>query len=256
MFELLKEEMNCLHFFRKENLEVPLWACIEGKMGRAWVDKKDNPSMAMVIVADFCYLLGSISSNSLDLNIDELIEKCKRKVIVAEDSTWVSIIERFCPNGLNIFTRYSIKKEFDVFDKSVLISYINAIDSKFNIVSIDEALFSKVLEDSFMADCCSNYSSLEEYMKHGIGYAITHNGEIIAAASSYSYCEGSIEVTIGTKENYRRKGLALAVAARLILGCMERGIYPSWDAANVESVALAEKLGYHFDKEYEVYSIS
>lgn len=36
---------------------------------------------------------------------------------------------------------------------------------------------------------------------------------------------------------------------------MERNIYPRWDAANLESVAIAEKLGYHFDKEYEVYSI-
>jgi hypothetical protein len=32
-------------------------------------------------------------------------------------------------------------------------------------------------------------------------------------------------------------------------------ISPRWDAANMESVALAEKLGYHFDKEYQAYSI-
>lgn len=65
-----------------------------------------------------------------------------------------------------------------------------------------------------------------------------------------------IEITIGTKNEYRRKGLALAVASRLILDCAERNIYPRWDASNIESVELAEKLGYHFDKEYEVYSIS
>ena len=42
-------------------------------------------------------------------------------------------------------------------------------------------------------------------------------------------------------------------AAALILECEKRGIYPSWDAHNVESKALAEKLGYRIDKEYTAY---
>ena len=41
----------------------------------------------------------------------------------------------------------------------------------------------------------------------------------------------------------------------LILECLERGWYPSWDAQNKESVALAEKLGYHFDYEYVAYEV-
>ena len=53
-----------------------------------------------------------------------------------------------------------------------------------------------------------------------------------------------------TREDHRRKGLALCCAAQLILSCLEKGKYPSWDAANRASVALAEKLGYHFDREY------
>jgi RimJ/RimL family protein N-acetyltransferase len=36
---------------------------------------------------------------------------------------------------------------------------------------------------------------------------------------------------------------------------MDKGLYPSWDAANRTSVALAEKLGYHFDKEYVTYAV-
>lgn len=41
----------------------------------------------------------------------------------------------------------------------------------------------------------------------------------------------------------RRRGVALACCARLILTCLDRGLYPSWDAANLESVALARRLG-------------
>ncbi len=45
------------------------------------------------------------------------------------------------------------------------------------------------------------------------------------------------------------------MCAKLILECMDRGLYPSWDAHDMRSVALAEKLGYHLDKEYVTYII-
>lgn len=256
MPELLNHEMYCLRSLYQGKIDVPLLACIEGKMGRAWVDNKVNPTIAIVVVADFCYLLGSITSNEHEILIKELLDKCRGKVIVLDDPSWLSIIERFYPSNIKRFNRYSIKKETDVFQRNILNDYIATAEAEFKLEKIDEPIYFKVLADRFMEDCCSNYSSFDEFSKHGIGYAIVHNGEIISAASSYSYCEGSIEITIGTKHEYRRKGLALAVASRLIVDCIERNIYPRWDAANLESVRLAEKLGYHFDKAYEVYSIS
>jgi predicted GNAT family acetyltransferase len=66
---------------------------------------------------------------------------------------------------------------------------------------------------------------------------------------------GGIEIEIATDPGYRRQGIALACASRLILTCLERGLYPSWDAANMASVRLAEKLGYHFDYAYPAYAV-
>ena len=48
-------------------------------------------------------------------------------------------------------------------------------------------------------------------------------------------------------------GLALAVCAKLILTCLDKGLYPSWDAANLASVSLARKLGYQPGHHYEVF---
>ena len=67
---------------------------------------------------------------------------------------------------------------------------------------------------------------------------------------------GFKEIQIDTKEEYRRKGLALICGAKLIIECLNKELYPSWDAQNMESVKLSEKLGYHFDKEYTAYEIS
>lgn len=235
---------------------VVLWSCIEGKMGKGWVNSKEEPTIAIVVVADFCYLLGCIKDKKDEIKIKELLEKCKRKIIVADDISWVSILEKYYPNSFKRFSRYSIKRESDVFQKNILNGFISAVEQEFKIQRIDEPIYYKVLDDKFMADCCSNFSSLEEFLKYGMGYVIVHNEEIISGASSYSCCEGFIDITIGTKKEYRQKGLALACASKLILECLEKNIYPVWDAVDLRSLALAEKLGYHLDKEYEVYSIS
>lgn len=133
--------------------------------------------------------------------------------------------------------------------------HVTYCESKLLILQVKTTQLNLILYEEIYCGC-SNYSSLEEFLKHGIGYAIVHNGEIISAASSYTYCNGNIEITIGTQNEFRRNGLALAVASKLILDCMEQNIYPRCDAANLGSVALAEKLGYHLDKEYQAYSIS
>ena len=80
--------------------------------------------------------------------------------------------------------------------------------------------------------------------------------KLVCGASSYTVYNKGIEIEIDTKEGYRRKGLALVCASKIILECLSRELYPSWDAANRESVALAEKLGYHFDNEYVTYAIT
>lgn len=47
--------------------------------------------------------------------------------------------------------------------------------------------------------------------------------------------------------------MATACGAKLILLCLERGLNPSWDAHDLRSVALAEKLGYRRGEPYVVY---
>lgn len=78
-------------------------------------------------------------------------------------------------------------------------------------------------------------------------------GVPVAGAASYTVYDGGIEIEIDTRPDLRRLGLALACGARLILDCLDRGLYPSWDAHDLRSVALAEKLGYHLDRHYQAF---
>jgi predicted GNAT family acetyltransferase len=94
------------------------------------------------------------------------------------------------------------------------------------------------------------------YKRYGLGVAILKDGEPVSGASSYTSYIGGIEIQIDTKQEYRRRGLAYISGAKLILECLKRGLYPSWDAHNIWSVALAKKLGYRLDREYIAYVIS
>ena len=49
--------------------------------------------------------------------------------------------------------------------------------------------------------------------------------------------------------------LKIIACSALILNCLEEGLYLSWDAQNINSVRLAEKLGYEFDHEYVAYEV-
>lgn len=82
------------------------------------------------------------------------------------------------------------------------------------------------------------------------------NGRIVSGASSYTRYKEGIEIEVDTVSEERRKGFATIVSAALILQCLEEGLYPSWDAQNMLSVHLAEKLGYEFDHEYTVYEVA
>ena len=86
--------------------------------------------------------------------------------------------------------------------------------------------------------------------------AVMKDGRPVSVCSSYTSFRDGIEIEVDTLEEERRKGLAAAVSASLILSCLDDGLYPSWDAANPASVHLAEKLGYEFSHEYHCYAIS
>jgi GNAT superfamily N-acetyltransferase len=238
--------------------DVTLLACAEGHMGRLWVDEKEKPSSAIALIGDFYFFLGKYNTAE-DIDIIQIISQyCRDKFIMVEDKQWepfLSKLKDLFPDSYKSPSRFALKGKLEWFDKEKLKGYALAIEPEFQAVRIDEYSYPITQEQGWTADFCSNFVSKEDFMEHGIGYVILQNDVIIAGASTYSYCEGKIEIQIETKEEYRKKGLALACAAKLILECISRNIYPRWDAANMASAALAEKLGYQFDHEYMVYSV-
>lgn len=259
MMELTRENSMVIRpLCEGEEEEVTLLTCVEGRMGRIWVDNEEKPSCAITLVGDFYFFVGEYRKDEEE-GIHSIIDKhCKGKILIIHGKHWEAVLDWMkenYPDSYKSFSRYALLGKIDWFDKDKLKQNVVTIEPEYKVERIDEHSYSITGEQYWTMDFCSNFISKEDFFANGIGYVILKGEEIIVGASTYSYCEGKLEITIETKEEYRKKGLALACASKLILESIERNIYPRWDAANLASVALAEKLGYRFGHEYTAYGI-
>lgn len=237
--------------------ESLIWSCLQGCMGNAWTDSIKHPKSARIILADFCYFAGEVNR---ELVAEEISIHSRNYLIMVPpmDGTgevWAHEIEQVYKNKCRRVERYAIRKEPGIFDREKLQKIVDSLNSEYEVRLIDEGLFQQTREQEWARDFTSQFSDYEEYHRRGLGVAVTHHGELVSGASSYTVYREGIEIEIGTREAYRRRGLALVCGAKLILECMERNLYPSWDAQNKWSVALAEKLGYHFERPYPAYEV-
>lgn len=254
MYYLKKEELKKIAFLFEGWDETLIWSCLQGYMGNAWTDNIQCPKSARIITGDFCFFAGNSNVELVNNIPNDFPSRCI--LMIPQNEKWSNLIEQEYKNNFKKVTRYAIKKEYNVFDTYKLHTYVNSLPSEYSIKKIDEALFFQVKSERWSEDLCSQFSSYSDYKKYGIGFVIIHEGICVSGASSYTVYDKGIEIEIDTKKEFRRRGLALVCASCLILECLARGFYPSWDAQNKASVALSEKLGYHFDKEYCTYEIT
>lgn len=230
-----------------------IWSCLQGCMGKAFaVAGKENKS-AMIIIADFCFLAGEPDREL----VDYIPKATKREflVIVPREETWNTLIEEVFGERQEKTKRYSIRKD-NVFDKEKLQRYVNELPKGYVLKQIDEELYNKALQEEWSKDFCAAFTDYKQFAENGVGVVALFGEELVAGASSYTFYRDGIEIEIDTKELYRRKGLATACGAALILECLKRGKYPSWDAIDLRSVALAEKLGYSINEPYITYFVT
>lgn len=85
------------------------------------------------------------------------------------------------------------------------------------------------------------------------------SGQIVIGDFCFFAGEPENELVMNIPENFKSSIIIMAGQNeewdRLILECLSKGLYPSWDAQNKASLELSKKLGYHFDKEYTVYEV-
>lgn len=262
--------------------ETMIWSCLQGRMGSIYAAApgwaKDAAAKAgtaaeaeiagtaaekagavaavrsvAAVLGDFSFFAGVPDEELVSLWPDQ----CRPdfRIMVPGSAAWAALIEDCYGESARRVVRYAMKKEPEVFDRERLSGAAAALAGEYSLRPIDEELYFRCREEQWSTDLVSQFETYEKFRRLGLGVVAVKAGAIVSGASSYSSYQGGIEIEIDTKREFQRKGLAYGCGAKLILECLERGLYPSWDAQNLQSVALAKKLGYHFDHEYAAYEI-
>ncbi|MDP4152221.1 MAG: GNAT family N-acetyltransferase [Bacillota bacterium] len=225
--------------------ETMIWSCLQGCMGYATADDEENPSAALITVGDFCFLAGAPNF--------ALVAGTTAPIIVPQNDQWGNVIECVWGNRVEKAMRYAIKKEPDIFDVNKLTEYSNYLPKTCALKLFDREIYEYSLTEQWSKDFCSQFLNYDDFSRRGLGVAVIYGGKPVSGASSYTVYNGGIEIEVDTSPEFRQKGFASACCAGLILECLKRGLYPSWDAHDLRSASLAQKLGYHLDHPYTVY---
>ena len=227
--------------------ETLIFSCLQKIMGKVYVSDLEQPKSAYAFVGCFGFYAGIPDKEMVMDRPDGFV------IMTPQNNEWAKLIEECYPLAKKV-TRYAIKKD-TIFDQTMLQNEILKLPAGYELKKIDADIYDQCLENPATEDFVSAFESKEKYLQMGRGMVILKNGIIVAGASSYTRYREGIEVEVDTIEPERRKHLATIACSALILNCLEEGLYPSWDAQNMNSVRLAEKLGYKFDHEYVAYEV-
>ena len=227
--------------------ETLIYSCLEKVMGKVFVTDTESPASAMAFVGCFAFLAGEPDRELIVNKPDGFV------IMVPQDDRWSNLIEDCFPDARKV-TRYAIRKD-TVFDRAGLEKMAAALPEGYEIKKIDADLYDLCWQNPVTTDFVSAFGSKENYLELGRGMMILKDGKFVSGASSYTRYKEGIEIEVDTIPSERRKGLASAVCAALILACLDEGLYPSWDAHDMNSVQLSGKFGYEFDHEYTAYEV-
>ena len=206
-----------------EGWEITLiYSCLQKVMGTVYVTDTGNPRSAMAFVGVFAFVAGEPDRELVINKPDGFV------IMVPKDERWSELIEECFPDARKI-TRYAIRKD-TIFDIDKLEKMVAGLPEGYELKKIDSELYDLCLQDPVTFDFVSVFGSKERYLELGRGVMILKDGKFVSGASSYTRYKEGIEIEVDTIPSERRKGLASVVCSALILACLEEGLYPSWDA--------------------------
>jgi GNAT superfamily N-acetyltransferase len=225
-------------------------AYLQGYMGDAYVRTARGPAAAVIISGEYSFWGGDSSSadadhllsHFFDVNADE----SSVGIFADSDPAWEHALLSHNENHPEAVPRFRIaQKDYD-FDPDLLQTYIDALPPGFEMVRFDTDIYAAAMSADWSKEFCETFDSADDYLRRGFGFAVLHNGAFVSGTSTMTVYDGGAELQVATREDYRRKGLALPCAAAMVKECAARNLRPCWDAANETSKHMALKLGYEY----------
>ncbi len=254
MLEVKKNEMCNIADLFKGFEDSMVIACLQGYMGRAYVDRLSDPTIAMIVSGEYSFFAGNAkmeAAKALVENIFEYIGEASTVAIYADDNLeWRDLLLSVPENNPVEVARYGIVQKDYEFNIYALNNFIDSMPEGYELKRFDKQIYEQAMSETWSKEFCETFDSVEDYLEKGFGFGALYQGKLVAGASTMTVYDGGIEVQVATKDEFQRKGLAMPCASALLLECMYRKIRPCWDAATLISKHMALKLGYEYKGEY------
>lgn len=201
---------------------------LEGEMGSVWCcEGEEKSTAAFCRTGDFVFPAGDAAAPEALWLLQGLKAQLDGRfaILTPPDVAWSSLIREVFGERAKAGERYAIHRQ-SRFDETLLRSFIARLPQGVTLVPIAGQVYDLVMAEGWSCDFCSSFLGKEDFARRGLGVAAMYGGEVIGGASSYICYHGGIELEVDTREDWRRRGIALACCARLILTCMEKGLTP------------------------------
>ena len=216
-----------------------IFPAISQNRGRIWVDSIDSPTVARLQLNVLNFICGdsnSVSAKELLQTIEQL-----QPLFVPDD--WIDFIVKEWGDLLGKQKRTMMS--LDSLDINFLRGLRNRLPKEYLLERVDIETARK-LDKGVHRHIAIFFDGTVDFVESGLGFCIKHVDKVISIASTYTPYTNKFEIQVDTIDDptHRRKGLATAVCAALMVYALENNVVPHWDAANDISVQLALKLGY------------
>lgn len=258
---------NCLAELLSTNSSCIYFSCVlEGTMkGRVWVDKPDNPTLAVVWneYQQGFQMMGKPIEESKYIALRLFFETVIFQILQEKGLECFECgfdSEELARMFFIIFQEVEIDTEQQkVFHLKRIISPnegIEKIHNGYEIVAIDESFLNRdyINSEYVMREINATWLSIDEYLKHGYGYAAVIDNCIVSrtlVTCCFQMCDN---IGVDTLEEHRRKGLSSQLVYMTLLEAKKRGRHCVWDCMedNIASARTAFKVGFELERTYTV----
>lgn len=229
--------------------------------GKVYVDDISNPKVFYVIHPyGMSLLYGNISDEFLQSELKDYLLGCNG---LRKTCEWMQVfpselengIDTILGNKLRIFDHnkdinnsgYAVVKHTRVnfmFNPQKFEQFKSKINlGEYCFCNVDAALYNETIGSVVPNKFWNNAS---EFLMRGVGFSLMAEGQTVATAFSSFIHDKMLELGMETKSEYRRRGFASIVSAKLIEYCLERELEPVWSCrqGNLGSYNMALKLGF------------
>ena len=203
-----------------------------------------------MILSDHCYFSGSpqaldLQADVVDLLVSEVMAHKEHLLLFPFTEPWQAALqaclEPYQPR------RYE-RTTFDFDDRrfrELHAGWQQRIPAGFSLQRLNA---STALE---VGGIPGSWGTVENFLANGFGFCLIDESKpdersgFTASVQTVFVGDRHAETGVGTREAYRRRGLATTVCCAYIDHCLQTGIYPDWGCMyNEASEQLAYKMGY------------